>query len=151
MFAPWWHCYPLLVLTIYSQWHFRRWVGDIWLMRNRWTSSDVCSTCSLLCCSLPHSPISPFSPAAQLFLLLPFKWQGMFVYSWERATNGSEQRQVQYQQMQLVNISLLACAFLWHPYMLCWSPLTASASHLSSWTHHDSGQQRPLSHVPFLW
>ena len=150
MSAPWWHCYPLLVLTIYSQWHFRRWVGDIWLMRNRWTSSDMYYTCSFLCCSLPCSLISLFSPAAELFLLLPFKWEGMFVCSPERATNGSGQSQVQYQQMQLENVSAVACAFLWDPYTLCWCPLNVSPSHSSSWTHHDSGQQRPLSHVSFL-
>lgn len=151
MSAPWWHCYPLLVLTIYSQWHFRRWVGDIWLMRNRWTSSDVRYTCSFLCCCLPRSLISLFSPAADRFLLLPFKWEGMFVCSWESATNGSAQSQVQYQQMQLGNVSAVACAFLWDPYVPCGSPLTASPSHSSSQSHHDSGQQRPLSHVPFLW
>lgn len=76
MSAPWWHCYPLLVLTIYSQWHFRRWVGDIWLMRNRWTSSDMHYTCSFLRYSLPRSPTSLFSRAAELFLLLPFKMGG---------------------------------------------------------------------------
>lgn len=151
MSAPWWHCYPLLVLTIYSQWHFRRWVGDIWLMRNRWTSSDVHYTCSFLRRSLPCSLISLFSPAAELFLFLPFKWEGLFVCSRERATNGSGESQVQYQQMQLGNVSAVACAFLWDPYMLCWSPLTASPSHSRSWTRHESGQQRPLPHVPFLW
>lgn len=84
MSAPWWHCYPLLVLTIYSQWHFRRWVRDIWLMRNRWTSSDVHYTCSFLHCSLPCSLISLFFSAAELFLLLHFKWEGMFLCCRER-------------------------------------------------------------------
>ena len=148
MSAPWWHCYPLLVLTIYSQWHFRRWVGDIWLMRNRWTSSDMHYTCSFLPCSLPRSL---FSPAAELFLLLPFKWNGIFVWYWERATNGSGQSQVEYQKMQLGNVSAVACAFLWVPHTLCWSSPTMYPSHSSSWSCHNGGQQMPLSHVLFLW
>lgn len=90
MSAPWWHCYPLLVLTMYSQWHFRRWVGDIWLMRNRWTSSDAHYTCSSLHCSLPRSLISLFSPAAELFLL-SLKWEGASVCYQEGATNASGQ------------------------------------------------------------
>lgn len=106
----------------------------------------------LLFPSLLPSLLSDFSVfLCSWALLSPFKWEAMFLCSWERTTNGSGQTQVQHQQIQLGNVSAVVCTFLWDPYMLCWYALTLSSPHSSSWTQHDSGQQRPLSHMPFLW
>lgn len=134
---------------MYSQWHFRRWVGDIWLMRNRWTSSDIHYTCSFLRCSLPCSLISLFSPVAELFLLLLFKWEGMFVCSRERPepSGWPEPRAIP----AIAVRKCLSCSMylplgslhaVLHPSYHIPFPLPFLDP---PWQ-----QQRPLSHVPFL-
>lgn len=147
MSAPWWHCSPLLVLTICSQWHFRRWVGDIWLMRNRWTSLDMHYTCSFLHSSLSHSDFAilccswalPSPSNGREYLCLPIKSNEML---WSEPSTIPANAVRKWLSCSTLN-SLGSLHVLLVP--TYHAPLPVQSLDPSC------GKQRPLSHLPFLW